>query len=36
MVEGQDEAQINSVAERLAAVVADAARHEVPKTAQKA
>ncbi len=36
MVEGQDEAQINSVAERLAAVVADAARQEVPKTAQKA
>jgi phosphoglucosamine mutase len=36
MVEGQDEAQINSVAERLAAVVADAARQEVPNTAQKA
>jgi phosphoglucosamine mutase len=36
MVEGRDEAQINSVAERLAAVVADAARQEVPKTAQKA
>ena len=36
MVEGQDEAQINSVAERLAGVVADAARQEVPKTAQKA
>jgi phosphoglucosamine mutase len=36
MVEGRDEAQITSVAERLAAVVADAAREEVPQTAQKA
>ena len=36
MVEGRDADQISSVAERLAAVVADAARQEAPKTAQKA
>jgi phosphoglucosamine mutase len=36
MVEGRDEAQIISVAERLAAVVEQAAGREVPRTAQKA
>ena len=36
MVEGRNEKQVNSVAERLAAVVADAASQKAPKRAQKA
>jgi phosphoglucosamine mutase len=36
MVEGQDEQQVNSVAERLAAVVAEAARQKVRNKAYKA
>ena len=36
MVEGSDEKQVNSVAERLAAVVAEAASQKVPKRAQEA
>jgi phosphoglucosamine mutase len=36
MVEGRDEQQVNSVAERLAAVVAEAASRESPKRAQEA
>jgi hypothetical protein len=36
MVEGSDEKQVNSVAERLAAVVADAAGQKAPKRAQEA
>jgi phosphoglucosamine mutase len=36
MVEGSDEDQVNSVAERLAAVVAEAASEKVPKRAKEA
>jgi phosphoglucosamine mutase len=36
MVEGQDDQQVNSVAERLAAVVAEAARQKVRNKAYKA
>ena len=36
MVEGSDEDQVNSVAERLAAVVAEAASEKVPKRVKEA